>query len=109
MPRDGDAPLKELRSVVLPPIRVSEAERSAIQQQAKSAGLSVSAYGRQAMLNAEIKIVVSSSDPDAIRQLAAIGNNMNQLTHMAHILDDYDRRRLHEVLDQIAAWIDKAI
>ena len=109
MPRDGSLPPKEKRDFWLPKIRVSEAERARVEQQAEAAGLSLSAYARQALLHGAVIVRHSAVDPEAVRQLAAIGNNLNQLTRKTHIHDEYDRSRLHDILRRIGAWIDKAI
>ncbi len=69
-------------------IRCSTEEKIRWMQDAKSKGLSVSEYARL-RLNGSTKAIIrkkhscTTSSP-LVPQLAAIGNNLNQLTHWAH-------------------------
>lgn len=76
-------------------------ERSAIQDKAAHAGLSLSEYQRQACL----ETVVLAKDPLAdlrlIRELNAIGVNLNQLTRKTHIHEEYDAVHLRALLGRL--------
>jgi Mobilization protein NikA len=92
---------KQPRSKVLPPVRVNESERESIKAKAADAGLSVSEYQRRALLDCVIVIRGNVVDINAVRELSAIGNNLNQLTRKAHIHDEIDREHLNDILDNI--------
>ena len=94
-------PKKAIRSQVLPPVRVNENERNAIKSKAQEAGLSVSEYQRRALLDCMIVTRDNVIDFKAVRQLSAIGNNLNQLTRKAHIHDEIDREHLNDILSTI--------
>jgi hypothetical protein len=67
----------EPRSRVLPmKVFVTDAERARIEERAKIAGLSVSAYLRAAGLNQPIRSVL---DHDAVRELAKINGDQGRL------------------------------
>ena len=107
MPRQKNNSTK--RNVILPSIRVTEAERTAIKQKVLDAGLSASEYRRQALLNTVVVVRENAVDVAAVRQLSAIGNNLNQLTRKAHIHDEYDQQRLRDILTRLEAWLDEVI
>lgn len=100
---------KTNRDQWLPKVRVTQAELHAIKQKARDAGLTVSEYKRRALLERVVVVRQNVHDVQAIRQLAAIGNNLNQLTRKTHIHDEYTRERLHDILNAIEAWIDEAV
>ncbi len=56
-----------------------------IQSKAAQAGLSVSEYGHQAMMDNRIKATVTPELAKQIRDLSGIANNVNQLAHDMHI------------------------
>ena len=98
------------RSVVLPPVRVTEAERTAIKLKASDAGLSLSDHVREALLNGVVVVRENAFDVRAItelsrvsQQLVAIGNNLNQLTKRAHIQNEHDPAHLQNILNAIEA------
>lgn len=100
---------KEYRDVVLPPLRVSTAERDQIKAKALRAGLSVSEYLRRAGLNLSVAARRSQVDGALVRQLAGIGNNLNQLTRKAHIHDEVDYARLQALLAALETVIEGLI
>ncbi len=63
-------------------IRLTHDEKSKIMEKAKNANLSVSHYCIQSACNAEIVNFDEISEMN--RQLLKIGNNLNQLTMLAH-------------------------
>ena len=68
---------REPRSRVLPmKVFVTEAERARIEQRAKAAGLSLSAYLRAAGLNQPIRSIL---DHDAVRELAKVNGDQGRL------------------------------
>lgn len=93
--------IKENRTCVLPPLRVTETERDLIKAKAAECGLHLSAYLRSASLDAVIVTRNDLIDRETYRALRGIANNLNQLTRKTHIHDEYDKERLHEILSII--------
>ena len=74
------------------------------------AGLSVSEFQRRACLSG--KVVVEEDrrvNVEAVRQLLAIGNNLNQLTKSGYIHQAIDRDSLRYVLGQVGSIVDELI
>lgn len=61
------------------PVRLTAAERLSLGEKAIAAGVSISSLIRRAALDMKLKVRPPKLDADAMRQLAAIGNNLNQL------------------------------
>ena len=57
----------------------------AIQKRATDAGISLSEYVRQAVVNSQIIPRISRQDTDTLRKLAGEANNLNQLARQANI------------------------
>ena len=57
----------------------------AIQKRAEDAGISLSEYVRQAVVNSQIVPRISRQDTDTLRKLAGEANNLNQLARQANI------------------------
>lgn len=64
----------------------SEPELYAIRHRAAKAGLPVSVYCHDAVLNGVIKEPLKKEELDVIRSLSNMGNNLNQLTKTAKFL-----------------------
>lgn len=62
----------------------SEPELYTIKYRADRAGLPLSIYCHDAVLNAQIVESVKKEDLELLKELSAIGNNLNQLTKLAH-------------------------
>jgi len=62
-------------------LRLSAADKRAISVKAQRAGLSVGDYMRRAALG---KTIVERVPPELRKELGAVGNNLNQLTRIAH-------------------------
>ena len=95
------------RSTYLPPPRVTEDERAAIEAMATQAGLSLTEYMRRACLESTVVAREPLADKRLIHALLTIGRNLNQLTKEVHIFADYDAAYLREVLARIDAVLDK--
>lgn len=61
------------------PVRLCSDERETLGRKATAAGVSISNFIRQAALGLELKPRLPSLDAAALRELSAIGNNLNQL------------------------------
>ena len=68
---------------------------------AQKAGLSVSEFQRRACNYSVVIVRESAIEKKFVNQLLAIGNNLNQLTHKAHIHEEYDRKDLRNILDRL--------
>ena len=62
----------------------SEPELYTIKYRADRAGLPLSIYCHDAVLNALIIESVKKEDLELLKEISAIGNNLNQLTKLAH-------------------------
>jgi len=91
----------ERRSAMLPRPRVTPEERRAIEQKAAACGLTLTEYQRQAALNATVIVRDSTHLVALIRQISAIGNNLNQLTRGAHVTGEADQERVRHILDDL--------
>ncbi len=103
---------KAARSRVLPPCRVTESERSQITLRAAEAGLSVSAFLRASALETAIVKREAIADKQLLRELSAIGNNLNQIAREVNIHGEICPRlvqRLNEALERNAALMDGLI
>ena len=71
-------------------IRVSDAERLQWQAQASEAGVSVSELIRRSLPGSVARAVPprTKADPELVRQLARIGNNLNQIARVANTHQD---------------------
>ncbi len=95
---------------------VTPTEREAVQQAAKEAGACLSDYVRQLCirrLGDPTVVAGTRRNPDAKAlkdELHAIGNNLNQLTRMAHQTGDLDRRgELGGTLEVLKAALSRVI
>jgi|TARA_R110001606_G_scaffold392622_1_gene561750 hypothetical protein len=101
---------KEKRDCELPRVRVSATELRTFKDRASNAGLSLSDFARMSCLDGAVIVRENAFDVRAItqlsqvsQQLAAIGNNLNQLTKRAHIQNEHDPAHLQNILNAIEA------
>lgn len=88
MPRRSNTTAKEYRTQVLTPVRVTKAERDIIKRKARDAGLSQSEFQRRALLDGAVIVRGNAIDAKAVRQLGAIGNNVNQIARKLNRLNE---------------------
>lgn len=110
MPRRSELK-KENKTEVLPPCRVTKSERVLIKEKAAEAGLSLSEYERQALIDSvivkpqnvlDVNTVMKLSEiGSSLKYIAPISNNLNQLVRKTHIHDETDIERMKEILDQL--------
>ena len=85
-------------------IRLTDAEKAHLQTQADRAGLGVEPFVRSLIMGVEIRPRPPDELPELIRQISAIGNNVNQITRIAnsakHVRQE-DVYRLDELLGQV--------
>ena len=92
---------EDKRTSHLPRTRCTLEERAAIQAKAAQAGLTLSEYQRQACLETAVLAKEPLADVRLIRELNAIGVNLNQLTRKTHIHEDYDAVHLRALLSRL--------
>ncbi len=86
--------------------RVSGVEHQAIQGLARKAGLSVSGYLRARALDRLIRPPRPLVEGELVRQLTRLGNNLNQLTRLAHERALPDSVSLAALLRELTQKID---
>lgn len=97
------------RLTVLPPVRCTEAERAAIAARAEAAGLTVSAYVRQASSTGRVVIRQAKADFALTNELRRIGVNLNQIAHAVHLASGAVPPELAAMLAQLDGLLDKAL
>jgi hypothetical protein len=65
-------------------VRLSPGDHATVRKLAKEAGLPLSIYIRQALLDCQLPTVAPAANLRVIHELNRIGNNLNQLTRLAH-------------------------
>lgn len=97
----------EKRSASLPPVRVTEAELSIIEQKARDAGRSVTDYLRSCALDAKV-IAPRSSKLEAsfLLELNRIGVNLNQIA-LAFNTGRSDVAMLDDTIRELMTLMDK--
>jgi hypothetical protein len=119
------APRRRLRQSTLRPHRIcprfSEAERTAVQHAARAADLAPGGYAAAATLAAATSINPTAAVADyrrgvqelmeSNRQLAAVGNNLNQVAHFLNAGGQpaTDLRQLLHRIDTALAGVDDAV
>ena len=87
-------------------LRLTEAEHESIRVRARLCGHTVSAFLRSTALGHRPRAKPGRLEREAIRQLARIGNNLNQLTRHANGTRRVElSRRLAEVLASVEATV----
>ncbi len=88
-------------------IRLSEAEKNHLQRQADLAGLGVEPFLRQLIMGVEIRPRPPDELPELIRQMAAIGNNINQIARIANSTKHIRREDLSKVETMLSQLWEK--
>ena len=85
-------------------LRLHTAELDAITRRARECGRSAAAYIRETALGAVPKARPRLAEMEAVRQLARIGNNLNQLAHIANMNEELGpEEELRAVLEEVLA------
>ena len=94
----------EKKKYKLPPVRLGVKNRS------KQAGLTLTEYQRQMVLHGQVVERVSAEQMELYRQLAGMGNNMNQLAHQANKYGYYkDAEMYHKNVMHVNNLIKKIL
>ena len=100
----------EKKKYTLPPVHLDTKNYFLVKAQAKQAGLSLTEYQRQKLLTGEVVERLTTGQMELYRQLAGIGNNMNQLAHQANKYGYYkDAEMYHENVIQVNNLIKKIV
>ena len=102
---------KQSRTQVLPPLRVSQSEKDCIRAKAKEAGLTLSAFQRQACLYPKIEVKEASFKVNvmAFTELNKIGHNFNQFIKLEHVQGQFDKERFDHLMAAMDTVIMKII
>jgi len=90
-------------------VRLSPAERARVEEQAQRLKLSPSDYARACLMRGTVRVVREEGhDPEKVRALLAVGNNLNQIARHANATGQIDPTELHEVLAMVRAILTEA-
>lgn len=82
--RQPGRPQKTIKKNTVIAVRLSSTEYVLIKNRASQAGLKISSWLRSAAKNARVSARLSPEEMGYLRTLSGIGNNLNQLTKLAH-------------------------
>ena len=100
----------EKKKYKLPPVRLGTIDYAMVKKRSRQAGLTLTEYQRQMVLNGQVVERLSSEQMELYRQLAGIGNNMNQLAHQANAYGYYrDAELYHENAKRISDLIKQIL
>jgi len=87
-------------------VRLSDDDRAQIEKTAANIGLTPSEYVRRSALNKTVRTVPDERkpDPDLLRSLLAIGNNLNQIARKLNATDQVPAN-LNDALDTFTAFM----
>ncbi len=88
--------LKRNKQVI---IRFTESEYDALRAKAAIAGLKMSPFVRRLVTGCKIKPRPPDCYKDLVREFAAIGNNINQITHLANSTGYVSRAQIEQLTD----------
>jgi len=78
-------PKKTIRRSDFLMVRLTPTERILIESRAKNAGIKPSEWFRRAAKSAKVFTRFTAEESGWFRTLAGLANNLNQLTHLAHV------------------------
>ena len=78
-------PKKGIRRSNILMVRLTPTERILIDGKAKTAGMKSSEWFRRSAKQAQVAARFSGEEASWFRMLAGLANNLNQLTHLAHV------------------------
>jgi len=103
----------ETRTHQLPPVRVTEAELSALENAADMAGMSITEYMRDASLNGGKPKKSKNAQPlvrflnRTLADLNRVGNNVNQIARQLNRGREHDPHHLDGVLYELTQLVEK--
>jgi hypothetical protein len=100
----------EKKKFKLPPVRLGMLDYVTVKNRSKKAGLTMTEYQRQMLLNGQVVERVSAEQMELYRQLAGMGNNINQLAHQANKYGYYKNAEMyHENAMQVSNLINQIL
>ena len=97
----------EKKKYKLPPVRLGTVDYVTVKNRSKQAGLTLTEYQRQMVLHGQVVERVSIEQMELYRQLAGMGNNMNQLAHQYGYYKDAEM--YHENVMQVSNLMNKIL
>jgi len=90
-------------------VRLTAAERARVEEKARQLNLSPSDYARACLVRGTVRVVQEGGfDPELVRGVLAIGNNLNQIARHLNTTGQIDPTELHEVLAMVRAFLTEA-
>ena len=90
-------------------VRLTAAERARVEEKARQLNLSPSDYARACLVRGTVRVVQEDGfDSELVRELLAIGNNLNQIARHLNATGQIDPTELHEVLAMVRAFLTEA-
>lgn len=77
-------------------VRVSSEEKAAVAEKAAKVGMNVAQFTRALWFNAPMREAPKGDWYDAVRELKRIGNNLNQLAHIANSFGAINAQEYHD-------------
>ena len=99
--KKGGRPAKTIKREIRAAVRFSNYEYYIVKEKAREAGLTPSAYIRQAAIKAKILQRISTDQVELIRQLTGMSNNINQVARACQ------REGMYESMKYFADCRDK--
>ena len=81
----GGRPQKKIKRCHIYMIRLTDLEQFTIATKAKNAGTSISDFFRKSAQKGKVISRLTTEEAGHMRVLAGMANNLNQLTHLAHL------------------------
>ncbi len=103
---DSNRPFTAMRNKIVN-AKVTEEEREIIRAKAHAVGETLSNYLRRLALGHNLRPPRSSVDRDLVLQLVRLGNNLNQLTRLAHLRELPDSEALERRLQELRRLLVK--
>ena len=95
----------EKKKYKLPPVRLGTIDYAMVKKRSRQAGLTLTEYQRQMVLNGQVVERLSTEQMELYRQLAGMGNNMNQLAHQANTYGYYRDAELYQRISNLIKQI----
>lgn len=90
-------------------VRLSPAERAAVEGKARLLKMTPSDYARACLVQGTVRVIREEGhDPEKVRALLAIGNNLNQIARHLNTSGRLDPVELREALDLISEILTEA-
>ena len=89
-------------------VRLSPAERAAVEERARLLKMTPSDYARACLVQGTVKVIREAGhDPEKVRALLAIGNNLNQIARRLNASGETPTH-LPEILETVRALLIEA-